>query len=107
MDLSRAMDQTAAPQAERARVGVTEAPGMDEHRSSDGSVDRASAIAEKSERNPGYAGPTPADLAPHARRAAGHVVRLSPIPVDDGTKTWRAAQCGGESSERVASRPRS
>jgi hypothetical protein len=80
---------------------------VDEHRSSDGSVDRGSAIAEKSERKPGYAGPTPADLAPHARRAAGHVVRLSPIPVDDGTKTWRTAQCGGESSERVGSRARS
>src|SRR6202035_3755470 len=67
----------------------------------------ASAIAEKSERKPGYAGPTPADLAPRARRAAGHAVRLSPTPVGDGTKTWRTAQCGGESSERAGSRARS
>ena len=39
----------------------------------------------KASINRGYAGPTPADLAPHARRAAGHVVWLSPIPVNDGT----------------------
>jgi len=51
---------------------------MDEHRSSDGSVDRASAIVKKSERKPGYAGPTPADLA----RTRSKRSRAARAPVD-------------------------